>query len=59
LSETNKRLSYKGLYFSASDADSSEGEGRYFVYAYKETKDAFEKAGIKNIDEVIEYFDIT
>ena len=57
--ETNRRFGYKGLYFSATDADSKNGEGRYFVYSYKEVKQVFVKAKIENYEELMEYLDIT
>ncbi len=59
IKEIDKRLGYKGLYFSATDADSKNGEGRYFVYSYEEVLSAFKKANIKNYEEVMEYLDIT
>ncbi len=59
IKETKKRLGYEGLYFSATDADSKSGEGRYFVYSYEEVKEAFVKAKIKNYEELMDYFDIT
>ncbi len=51
IKETDKRLGYKGLYFSATNADSKEGEGRYFVYTPKEVKTALKKAKIENYEE--------
>ncbi|NPA28361.1 MAG: thioredoxin domain-containing protein [Epsilonproteobacteria bacterium] len=36
-----KRMSKKGLFFSASDADSKDGEGRYFIYKFDEVKEKF------------------
>jgi uncharacterized protein len=33
------------LFYSASDADSPEGEGVYFTYTYKELQERFEQAG--------------
>ncbi len=40
-----ERFYYKGLYFSASDADTKGVEGGYFVYSYKEAFDALIKNG--------------
>jgi len=57
--ETKKRLGYDGLFFSASDADSKKGEGRYFVYSFEEVKKAFIEANINNYEELMEYLDIT
>lgn len=59
LEETNKRLSYQELYFSASDTDSNNGEGRYFIHSYEQTINTLKKENIINIDEVLEYLDIT
>jgi len=59
IEETKKRLGYEGLFFSASDADSKKGEGRYFVYSFEEVKSAFQKENISNYEELMEYFDIT
>ena len=39
-------MSQEHLFFSASDADSHGIEGGYFLYDYKETKEAFEKNSI-------------
>lgn len=59
IKETQKRFGYEGLYFSASDADSKMGEGRYFVYSYEEVKESFKNAKIENYEEVMDYLDIT
>jgi uncharacterized protein YyaL (SSP411 family) len=59
ISEVKKRFGHDGLFFSASNADSKKGEGRYFVYSFEEVKSAFKKAKIKNYEELMEYFDIT
>jgi uncharacterized protein YyaL (SSP411 family) len=40
------------LFFSASDADSKDGEGRYFIYDYNKLIKKFK-------EEDLEYFDIT
>ena len=58
IKETERRFGYEGLYFSATDADSKNGEGRYFVYTFDEVKRAFKSADIKNYEEVMEYLDI-
>ena len=58
IDETERRFGYEGLYFSATDADSKNGEGRYFVYTFDEVKEAFKSADIKNYEEVMEYLDI-
>ena len=42
-------LSEDELFFSATDADSKEGEGWYFTYTYDEIYDALKINGFKNI----------
>jgi len=59
IKEVDKRFGYKGLYFSATNADSKKGEGRYYIYTFDEVKNAFIKAHIKNYEELMEYLDIT
>ena len=59
IKETERRFGYEGLYFSATNADSKKGEGRYFVYTFDEVKNAFIKAHIKNYEELMDYLDIT
>jgi uncharacterized protein YyaL (SSP411 family) len=48
------------LFFSASDADSKGGEGRYFLYKADEVKSLLKKAGYSKdeIEENLDYFDI-
>lgn len=53
-----ERFTQEGVFFSASDADSKDGEGRYFTFKYDEAKKALEKEGIK-ANNVLEYFGIT
>ncbi len=61
----NKRFEKEGVFFSASDADSYDAkkrkkeEGAYFVYMYKEVKDALLKNGVKNYKNILDYFGIT
>lgn len=57
----DERFLYDGLYFSASDADSEGEEGKYFVFGYKEAKEALEDANIspKEADDILYYLDIT
>ncbi len=61
----DKRFEKEGVFFSASDADSYDAkkreneEGEYFVYTYKEAKDALLKNGVKNYKEILDYFGIT
>ena len=38
-----EKMSKDGLFFSASDADSNEIEGEYFVYSYKEATEILDK----------------
>jgi uncharacterized protein YyaL (SSP411 family) len=46
----------RGLFFSASNADSDGVEGKYFVYYYDEVEPKFRK--FENKDELLEYFGI-
>ena len=41
-----ERMSEDHLFYSASDADTEEEEGKYFVYSYAKALKSFEKAGI-------------
>ena len=54
-----KKMSSKGLFFSASDADSKEGEGFYFTYDYDGVIDAFSKANIKEPQKLANRMGIT
>ena len=54
-----EKMSSKRLFFSASDADSKEGEGFYFTYDYDEVIDAFEKENIKEPKELAKRVGIT
>ena len=51
----------KGLFFSASDADSEGEEGKYFVYGYEEVVQKLKKDGFsdKEIEEVLKKLNIT
>ena len=55
----NERFFYEGLYKSASDADSEEEEGKYFVFTYDKTKAYLTAQGFKNTQEILDYFNIT
>ena len=55
----NERLLYEGLYKSASDADSEEEEGKYFVFSYDNAKKALNDAGLSNTQEILQYFNIS
>ncbi|MFK5937510.1 MAG: thioredoxin domain-containing protein [Sulfurimonas sp.] len=59
INNMNERFFYKGLYKSASDADSEEEEGKYFVFSYNKTKAYLRAQGFKNTQEILEYFNIT
>ena len=59
INNMNERFFYKGLYKSASDADSEEEEGKYFVFAYEETKAYLIAQGFENTQEILNYFNIT
>ncbi|MFT7878806.1 MAG: thioredoxin domain-containing protein [Sulfurimonas sp.] len=41
-----EKMSKKGLFYSASDADTEGEEGKYFVYTYEKALKSFAKAGI-------------
>lgn len=41
----------ENLFYSASDADSEGGEGKYFVYTYNEIVLALKQCGVENIQE--------
>jgi hypothetical protein len=41
-----EKMSKKGLFYSASDADTEGEEGKYFVYSYEKALKSFKKAGI-------------
>jgi uncharacterized protein YyaL (SSP411 family) len=57
IEEMNHRYRDKrGLFFSASNADSDGVEGKYFVYYYDEVEPKFRK--FENKDELLEYFGI-
>jgi len=43
-----EKMSKEGLFYCASDADSDDIEGEYFVYAYAEAVKIFEKENIPN-----------
>ena len=57
------RFDNDDLLYSASDADSlmngEKEEGAYFVFDYQESIDFLKKNKIKNIDEILSYFNIT
>ena len=50
----------EGLFYSATDADSEGKEGGYFIYTFKEIKNALSKEGFseKEIEEIARYLDI-
>ena len=59
-----KRYQYKGLFFSASDADSEDSsgkkeEGYYYLFAYGEAKEALKKANIKGVEKILNYLGIS
>ncbi len=61
----DKRFEKDSVYFSASDADSYDAktdekeEGAYFVYTYKEAKNALIEDGVKNYKDILDYYGIT
>jgi uncharacterized protein len=54
-----KFMSDGKLFYSASDADSKDGEGEYFIYDYDEAILAFKDAGIKDAKTLAKQLDIT
>ncbi len=62
IKEVDKHFKSKeGLYFSASDANSKNGEGGYYIYKYKDTLTYLTKMGVKkeNAKEALRYLDIS
>ncbi len=58
--EIDRRFKSKdGLYFSASDAESQQKEGGYFLYDYRATLQALKKAGIKEPQKELAKLGIT
>jgi len=47
------------LFYSASDADSPEGEGDYFTYTYDEVYTLLSKNNYKNIESMLEEMNVT
>jgi len=60
IAQMESHFMQKGVYFSASDADSEGEEGGYFIYNYEEVKEALLKSGMKveNIEEALAYLGI-
>ncbi len=54
-----EKMSKNGLFFSASDADSKEGEGYYFTYDYDEVIEALKEVGVKHPKELANRLGIT
>ncbi len=60
----NKKYRHKGLYYSASDADSQnplsgvKEEGYYFTYTHKEALEALKKAKIHNAEKILDHLGI-
>ncbi len=48
-----QKMSEKGVFYSASDADSEGEEGRYFVYGYNEAYEACQKAGVTEPEKTL------
>ncbi len=57
----DERFYHKGLYFSASDADSEGEEGKYFLYDYRQSREALAQYGMhdEEIREILAYWHIT
>ncbi len=56
-----KRFGKNGVYYSASDADSDDEEGKYFLFDYHSSKNALKEGGFsdKETKEVLNFFGIT
>jgi uncharacterized protein YyaL (SSP411 family) len=54
-----KNMMEGDLFFSASDADSDGGEGRYFIYEYEEALSAFRGAGFPDPEALARRLSIT
>ena len=54
-------ISDEGLFYGSSDADSSGGEGRYFVYDYDRVSENLKRAKFSKdeISKILKYFSIT
>ena len=52
-------MSEDNLFYSASDADSEDEEGTYFVYTYYEVYKVLEDSGYENIESMLQEMDIT
>ena len=55
------RFEHENLFYSASDADTNGGEGKYFVFAYEESQKTLAKEGFskEEIAQALAYFNIT
>ena len=60
ISQMETHFMQKGLYVSASDADSAGEEGGYFIYNYAEVKEALVKKGLplKEVEDALAYLGI-
>ena len=60
IAQMEKNFMQKGLYLSASDADSGGEEGGYFIFNYEEVKEALLKKGMKSqdVEETLAYLGI-
>ena len=60
IAEMERHYRQKGVYLSASDADSDGVEGGYFIYAYEEIKSALKEEGwsVEEVEEVLSYMGI-
>ena len=60
IAQMESHFMQKGLYLSASDADSAGEEGGYFIFNYEEVKEALLKTGmkLKDVEEALAYLGI-
>lgn len=52
-------MSEDGLFYSASDADTDNEEGTYFIYTYDEVYKLLKENDIADIDKVLEQLEVT
>lgn len=52
-------MSEDELFYSASDADSDDGEGTYYTYTYDEVYSILEKNNFKNIESLLQQLSVT
>lgn len=59
IANIEERFGYKGLYFSASNAESQDEEGRYFLIDYEGALEFLQKHGVKDAKKELAALGIT